>query len=236
MGQIFFPINVEGPEGAKGDGEEALDDIFASEPGPVCEECSKGGILGLVQGFPQASHVDVAKNKKAKISGVVTPKMLTIRHIVRTANLTRLTNPIYYEVKNETVRKYIDLGKAGESPKNRGRPSIIPGAILDANNIHMTRMEDYGYNGKSYKSIMMATIDAMVQGTRFEGSFTTEWFWRRVRHYYLETLLPTAMFDHEDCRAEWLMFKNINQWIDGAKYILLDIRFVKYEPCTFPKK
>ena len=119
MGQIFFPINVEGPEGAKGDGEEALDDIFASEPGPVCEECSKGGILGLVQGFPQASHVDVAKNKKAKISGVVTPKMLTIRHIVRTKNLTRLTHPIYYEVKNETVRKYIDLGKAGESPKNK---------------------------------------------------------------------------------------------------------------------
>ena len=71
MGQIFFPINVEGPEGAKGDGEEALDEIFASEPGPVCEECSKYGILGSVQVFTTASHFDVARNQKGKSYGVV---------------------------------------------------------------------------------------------------------------------------------------------------------------------
>ena len=66
MGQIFFPINVEGPEGAKGDGEEALDEIFASEPGPVCEEFSKYGILVSVQGYPQASHVDVTRKQKGE--------------------------------------------------------------------------------------------------------------------------------------------------------------------------
>ena len=57
--------------------------------------------------------------KKAKSSSVVTPKPLTICHIVRTANLTQLTHPIYYEANNATVRKYVELGKAGESPKNK---------------------------------------------------------------------------------------------------------------------
>ena len=126
---IFFQIDAEWPKGAKGDGEEATEDIFASETGPVCEECSKYGILVLVQGYPQASHVGVARKQKAKISGVVTPKPLTVCHIVRTGNLTQLKHPIYYEVKNATVRKYFDPGKSGESPDNRGQPPIIPDAL-----------------------------------------------------------------------------------------------------------
>ena len=70
----FFWINVEWPKGAKGDGEEFQVDIFSSETVSVCEECSKYGILVSVQGFPQASHVDVARNQKDFFSGIVTPK------------------------------------------------------------------------------------------------------------------------------------------------------------------
>ena len=58
--------------------------------------------------------------KKAKSSGIVTPKTLTIRHVVGTANLNRLTHPIYYGMNNATASKYVDLGKSGESPEKRG--------------------------------------------------------------------------------------------------------------------
>ena len=97
-------------------------------------------------------------------------------------------------------------------------------------------MKDYGDVDEADKSIMMAIIDGMVQGTRFQGLFATEWCWRRAWRSYSETLVFTAMFDHEDRRAEWLTFKNTNQWIYGAKQILLDIMVVKDWPCMFPGK
>ena len=100
----------------------------------------------------------------------------------------------------------------------------------------MTGMKDSGDIYRADKSTMLASIDAMVHGTVFDGSFATEWCWSKGRNYYPETLVPTEMFDHKDHRAEWLTFKNINQWIDGAEHILLDLRFVKDEPCTFPGK
>ena len=87
----------------------------------------------------------------------------------------------------------------------------------------MTGVQASGDIGEAYKLIMMANIDAMVQGTVFEGSFTIEWCWCRYRHYYPETIVPTAMFDNEDHCAEWLTFKDINQCISGTKQILLSM-------------
>ena len=110
---------------------------------------------------------------KAKKYGFVTPKPLTICHIVRTVNLNRIALPRDYEVKNVTVRKYVDLGKSGESPEKRGGPPIIPDALLEEINIYVTKMQASGGIGEADKSIMMATIDAIVQGTEFEGSFST---------------------------------------------------------------
>ena len=159
---------------------------------------------------------------------------MTIPHIVRTANLNHLTHPIYYEVKNVTVREYVDLGKASDSPEKIGRQPRINDALLEAIDIHVTGIQASGEIGKADNSIMMTTIDAMVQGTGFEGYFTTEWCWRIVWNYYPETLVPTDMFDHEGCCEDWLKFKNINHWIDGAKHILLDLRFIKDKRCTFP--
>ena len=52
------------------------------------------------------------ESKKAKISGVVVPKTLTIFHIVRTVNLTRLALRSDYEVNNATVREYSEHGKS----------------------------------------------------------------------------------------------------------------------------
>ena len=41
----------------------------------------------------------------------------------------------------------------------------------------MTGMQASGDIGEADKSIIMATIYAMVQGTEFEGSFSTESSW-----------------------------------------------------------
>ena len=96
----------------------------------------------------------------------------------------------------------------------------------------MAGVQVSGDIGEADKLIMMATIDGMVQGTGSEGSFTTQWCSRRVWSSYPETHVPTVMFYHKDLHAGWLTFKDINQWIDGAKHILLDIRFLKDKPCT----
>ena len=73
----------------------------------------------------------------------------------------------------------------------------------------------------------MTTIDDMVQGTGFEGFFATQWCWRRFCHYYPENIVPTKNIYHEYCCSDRLTFKNINQFIEGAKQILLDIGFIK---------
>ena len=55
------------------------------------------------------------KIKKSKVSGIVTLKSLTIHHIINTINLTHFYLSSYYDVKNETVRKYVHLGKSSDS-------------------------------------------------------------------------------------------------------------------------
>ena len=76
------------------------------------------------------------------------PKTLTIRHIVRTVNLTHLVLPSNYEAKNTTVRKYVDIGKVSDSPKKRELPPITPYALLEERNLYVTGMQDYGDIGK----------------------------------------------------------------------------------------
>ena len=70
-------------------------------------------------------------------------------------------------MNNATVKKYFDPERDGEPPEKRGRPPIIHDAPLKAVNLHVTRMKDYGDVDEADKSIMMAIIDGMVQGTRF---------------------------------------------------------------------
>ena len=98
---------------------------------------------------------------------------MTIFHTVRTLNLTHLALPSKLEVQNATVRKYVYIGKCDESPKKRGRLPRITDTLLEASNIHVTGMQSSGDISKADKSIMMANIDAMVQGAAFDGSFIT---------------------------------------------------------------
>ena len=79
------------------------------------------------------------------------PKPLTIHHILTTANLNHLTHPIYYEGNNANVRKYVDLGKAGDYPEKRGRPPRIHDALLEAINLYVTRVQAFGEIGESEK-------------------------------------------------------------------------------------
>ena len=66
------------------------------------------------------------ESKKSKFSDILMPKPLNVCHIIRTVNLNHLSLPSNNEVKNATVRKYIDLEKEGDSLKKRGRLPRIP--------------------------------------------------------------------------------------------------------------
>ena len=66
----------------------------------------------------------------------------------------------------------------------------------------MTGIQASSEISEADNSIMMTNIDAILRGTYFEGSFTIELCWSRVWHSYTETLVPTAIFDHEDSHSE----------------------------------
>ena len=109
----------------------------------------------------------------AQNAGVCRQKPMSIRQIVKHVNENYLGDPGDYEVKNSTIRKYVDVGKAGVSPEKRGRPKKIPDILLTATNFHATGMQASGETGEADKPTMMATIDAMVEGTRFEKKLGT---------------------------------------------------------------
>ena len=98
------------------------------------------------------------ESKKAKSSCVVIPKPLTIRHIVRTANPIPLTHPIYYEVNNVTVSKYVCLGKANESPEKIGRPPRVPDALMEASNLYVTRIQALVTSAKQISQLVWLVL------------------------------------------------------------------------------
>ena len=129
------------------------------------------------------------------------------------------------------LHKYVvELGKVGESPLRKGRPSILPDEITKALATHATMMQVSAEEGEASGQKMLTMSRALKIGTEWEGKFTDEWAWRKARADHPEILNPVKAKNHEDRRAEWLTYNNINEWTDGAKAFMIKHEFVLDEP------
>ena len=81
---------------------------------------------------------------------------------------------------------------------------------------------------------MVAAIGAAIIDNKFEGQFSPLYVWEKLRRTFPESIVPKNRLTHEDRRAEWLTYQNVINWIDGFKKLLVDLGFVKDEPCIFP--
>lgn len=119
---------------------------------------------------------------------------------------------------------------AGESPKKMGRPTIIPAAFTKELATHSTMMQVSAQEGEASKASITTVSAALKMGTEWEGKFNDDYAWRKTRKDHPEILFPASAKNHEDLRADWLTYRNINDWIDFAKKFLIEIGFVKDEP------
>ena len=87
-------------------------------------------------------------------------------------------------------------------------------------------------NGKAEasKSTLLTTPHALVAGTKWEGSFSHEYLQRAARSKYPEIMNPVRAKNHEDCRVDWLSYKNIVDWTERAKDYLIGIDMLSLEP------
>ena len=157
----------------------------------------------------------------------------SIRSICRRMNNDHLGKPEDYVVSVGSVHKYVEDGKAGTSPVKRGIRPMIPAEFLRAANAQASYLQCSGGIGECEKSTMLATMSAMVAGSVFEDKFSFEYAWKKLRRTYPKTLVPKDRLDHEDRRAEWLTFQNINCWLDGGKKFLIEMGIAIDEECVF---
>ena len=130
----------------------------------------------------------------------------------------------------EILHKYVEqFNMAGESPLKRGA-TVIPAAFTKALVVHSTMMQVSAQEREAPKASITTVSGALKMGTDWEGKFNDEYAWRKTRKDHPGILFPVSAKNHEDLRAIWLTYQNINKWIDFAKKFLIEIGFVKDEP------
>ncbi len=85
----------------------------------------------------------------------------------------------------------------------------------------------------SKKLINVAT--ALIVGTEHEGKMDPAYMYHKARQAHPEIMNPTSKKDNEDHRVDWLTYKNINDWTDEAKRMLIEMGMVKDEPGLISK-
>ena len=148
------------------------------------------------------------------------------RAIAAKFNSSLLTSPTDRKINHETLRRAVSQGEFGISPVKVGKPPKVPKAVTKALATHSTMMQVAG-DGEASRPKMIATAQALVAGTNHDGKFNLEYAWRKTRKEYPEILNPVKAKDHEDRRADWLTYANINQWTDAAKAYLIGIGMLK---------
>ncbi len=84
--------------------------------------------------------------------------------------------------------------------------------------------------GEASQRNMCSTIEAMTDGTKWGGNFSTDYVWWKTLEDHPENFIPAKAKKHNDRCKEWLTLQNINDWIDNHKNYMLGIEFVKNEP------
>ena len=174
------------------------------------------------------ASAEYASNLSQSCAGT---KGLGARAVARKYNESHLYRVEDKKISGSTLHRYVvDLGKAGESPLKNGRPSIIPPQLTKAIATHATMMQVSAEEGEASRQKMLIVVRALKIGTEWEGKFDEEYVWRKTRKDHPALLNPVKAKNHEDRRADWLTYNNINDWTDRAKAFMIEFKFVKDAP------
>ena len=141
----------------------------------------------------------------------------------------KLQSPGDRKIQRSVLMNAVKRGEVGVSPKKKGRPPTVPAELTMGIATHAAMMQVSGEAEASGQK-MKATISALAMGTDWENKVNSEYVWRKTRSLHPDILNPVQAKDHEDRRADWLTYANINEWTDVAKKYLIELGMLFDEP------
>ena len=85
-------------------------------------------------------------------------------------------------------------------------------------------------NGEANRQKMVVASMALAHGTNHEGKYSHDYAWRATRARNPGIVNPFKAISSEDRRSEWVTYKNLNDWNDYAKKVMIEIGLAKDEP------
>ena len=129
-------------------------------------------------------------------------------HVVAKEDNKHLTSPEDNIIKPLTLIAAVMSGSFGVSPTKLGRSHKIPDALKRAAALQIILMQVNG-QAEVPESKILATTNACVIHTQREGKFSHKYLYNVAWATYLEIMNPVKAKRHEDCRVDWLLYKNI---------------------------
>jgi hypothetical protein len=140
-----------------------------------------------------------------------------------------LASPGDKKLSHSSLSAEVLAGRFGVSPNKIGRPPIIPQALKRAAALQTVLMQVNGETEAS-KSKLLSVSHALVNGTKWEGTFSHQYLFNAARRKYPEIMNPVKAKSHEDRRVDWLSYKNIHDWTDRVREYLIGIDMLSPEP------
>ena len=188
-----------------------------------------------INGYYQTRHSNAWKGGTKYYNDILrNPKLrgkrgFGARSIADRLNKTILNSPNDRKIGKSAFERAVQRGEFGVSPPKRGHKSIVPENLTKTLATHATMMQISG-EGEASRPKMMATLHALVAGTKWDEAFSLDYVYRKMRTEHPEMLNPVRAKNHEDRRVDWLSYNNIIKWNDRAKQFLVEIGMAKDEP------
>ena len=124
-----------------------------------------------------------------------------------------------------TVQKYVKEGLAGDSPKKKGTPSVIPdfiySSLCEAFKLHVQINQYNGNSGDNVRKILACKLNKVMKNNE------------NLRYNLLNQILKdtainiggTRCIGQEERRIRWTTYHNIKSWFDNWGHDLVELGF-----------
>ena len=107
-----------------------------------------------------------------------------------------------------TVRRYVDKGNYGCSPKKKGKSPEVSREWKELVAVHIN-VTQASTVGEADGAAIKGAIRASVMGTEYEGKFNLKKAWEDIRRLHADTLVPSGHLAADDIRYQWCTLTNI---------------------------
>ena len=150
-------------------------------------------------------------------------------YIAARINSELLNSPSDRKLSGSTLHDAVKRGDVGVSPPRWGKEKTIPEAVTKGLAVHAAMLQVSG-NGEASRAKLKVAVDALTTGTKWEGTFDTEYALRAARRRHPELLNPVGAKNTDDRRMDWLTFKTITEWTDHMKSFPVGIGMLSDTP------